>query len=59
LSKGKSALFPSPPRRAERKLVTVLDRKKLELVAGDSYGISELEYARLMTPNVFSEADGS
>jgi CRP-like cAMP-binding protein len=45
--------------RAERGLVTVLDRTKLEQVAGDSYGIAEMEYARLMTRNASSEADGS
>jgi len=34
--------------RAERGLVTVLDRAKLEQVAGESYGVAEAEYARLM-----------
>jgi CRP-like cAMP-binding protein len=34
--------------RAERGLVTVLDRAKLERVAGESYGVAEAEYARLM-----------
>jgi CRP-like cAMP-binding protein len=34
--------------RAERGLVTVLDRAKLEQVAGESYGVAEAEYARLI-----------
>jgi len=34
--------------RAERGLVTVLDRAKLEQVAGESYGVAEAEYVRLM-----------
>jgi CRP-like cAMP-binding protein len=34
--------------RAERGLVTILDRARLEQVAGDSYGIPEAEYARLV-----------
>jgi CRP-like cAMP-binding protein len=45
--------------RAERGLVTVLDRKKLEQVAGDGYGLAELEYARLMAPDAYFQADGS
>jgi len=35
--------------RAERGLVTVLDRAKLEQVAGESYGVAEAEYARLIS----------
>jgi hypothetical protein len=38
--------------------VTVLDRKKLEQVAGDGYGLAELEYARLMAPDACFQADG-
>jgi CRP-like cAMP-binding protein len=34
--------------KAERGLVTILDRAKLERVAGESYGVSEAEYARLI-----------
>jgi CRP-like cAMP-binding protein len=34
--------------KAERGLVTILDRAKLEQVAGESYGVSEAEYARLI-----------
>jgi CRP-like cAMP-binding protein len=34
--------------RAERGLVTILDRAKLEQVADESYGVPEAEYARLM-----------
>jgi CRP-like cAMP-binding protein len=34
--------------RAERGLVTVLNRAKLEEVAGESYGVSEAEYERLL-----------
>jgi CRP-like cAMP-binding protein len=34
--------------RAKRGVVTVLDRKKLEELAEDSYGLSEAEYTRLM-----------
>jgi CRP-like cAMP-binding protein len=34
--------------RAERGLVTILDRAKLEEVAGESYGVAETEYARLI-----------
>ena len=43
--------------RAERGLVTVLDRTKLEQVAGDGYGIAEMEYARLMVRSASPEAD--
>ena len=32
----------------KRGQVTVLDRAKLEGVAGDSYGVAEAEYTRLM-----------
>ena len=32
----------------KRGQVTVLDRAKLEAVAGDSYGVPEAEYARLI-----------
>lgn len=34
--------------KAERGSVTVLDRAKLEAVAGESYGVAEAEYARLL-----------
>lgn len=34
--------------RARRGLITVLDRAKLEEVAGDTYGTAEAEYERLM-----------
>jgi CRP-like cAMP-binding protein len=34
--------------KAERGLVTILDRAKLEQVAGESYGVSEAEYKRLI-----------
>ena len=34
------------------KRVTILDRAKLEAVAGDSYGVPEAEYARLFGRNV-------
>jgi hypothetical protein len=34
--------------QAKRGLITVLDREKLEELAEDSYGLSEVEYTRLM-----------
>jgi len=34
--------------RAKRGVITVLDREKLEGLAGEAYGLSEAEYARLM-----------
>jgi CRP-like cAMP-binding protein len=34
--------------RAKRGVITVLDREKLEELAEDSYGLSEVEYTRLM-----------
>lgn len=36
--------------RAERGLITVIDRKRLEDIAGDSYGPAEAEYCRLIGP---------
>jgi CRP-like cAMP-binding protein len=36
--------------RAKRGLITVRDRKRLEEIAGDSYGVPEAEYRRLMRP---------
>ena len=34
--------------RAKRGLITVVDRKKLEELAGGSYGVPEAEYRRLL-----------
>jgi hypothetical protein len=36
--------------RAERRNIVVLNRRKLEGTAGDSYGIPEAEYERLIGP---------
>jgi CRP-like cAMP-binding protein len=36
--------------RAERRNIVVLDRRKLEETAGDSYGVPEAEYERLIGP---------
>jgi CRP-like cAMP-binding protein len=36
--------------RAKRGLITVLDRGKLEEAAGDSYGVPEAEYEKLVGP---------
>jgi CRP-like cAMP-binding protein len=44
--------------RAERGIVTILDRAKLERVAGDSYGLAEREYSRLVERSTGSEAVG-
>jgi CRP-like cAMP-binding protein len=35
--------------KAERGLIIVRDRKKLEVIAGDAYGIPEAEYSRMIT----------
>jgi CRP-like cAMP-binding protein len=36
--------------KAQRGLITILDRQKLEARAGDSYGTPEAEYERLIGP---------
>lgn len=36
--------------RAERRNIVVLDRRKLEVTAGDGYGVPEAEYERLIGP---------
>ncbi len=33
---------------AKRRMITVLDREKLEELAANAYGLPEAEYARLM-----------
>ncbi|KQO54156.1 Crp/Fnr family transcriptional regulator [Methylobacterium sp. Leaf85] len=41
--------------RARRSHIEIVDRPKLELIAGDSYGIPEAEYRRLITNDVAPE----
>ncbi|MCC0807260.1 Crp/Fnr family transcriptional regulator [Methylobacterium sp. W2] len=41
--------------RARRSHIEIVDREKLELIAGDSYGIPEAEYRRLITDDVVPE----
>lgn len=36
--------------RADRGRITILNRKSLEAVAGDSYGVPEIEYERIIGP---------
>jgi hypothetical protein len=36
--------------RAKRGLIQILDREKLEETAGESYGVPEAEYLRLVGP---------
>lgn len=41
--------------QARRSHIEIIDRAKLELIAGDSYGIPEAEYRRLITDDVTPE----
>ena len=36
--------------RSRRGLVTIIDRERLEEIAGNSYGLPEIEYSRLLSP---------